>query len=147
MKFNWGTGIFLVIVIFMAACAAFFIFANRQDNTLVESDYYAKGLKYEEVLQKIRNVETLHEVPVIQLGKESLTIKYPIDLKGKTINGMVYLYRPSDKTLDQFITLAFDTLMMQQIPSVVLRKGKYVIKLDWTMNGKSYYFEKDIFFE
>ena len=99
------------------------------------------------MLQKIRNVETLHEVPVIQLGKESLTIKYPIDLKGKTINGMVYLYRPSDKTLDQFITLAFDTLMMQQIPSVVLRKGKYVIKLDWTMNGKSYYFEKDIFFE
>ena len=144
MKFNWGTGIFIVIVLFMAACIAFFIFASRQDNSLVESDYYAKGLRYEEVIQKRRNTATLKEVPGIRLDKDMLRIKYPSDLKGQTVQGNVYLYRPSDKKFDQFIALAFDTALIQQIPSVILHKGMYIIKLDWTMNGKSYYFEKEI---
>jgi len=147
MKFNWGTGIFLVIVVFMAACAAFFIFANRQDNTLVESDYYAKGLKYEEVLQKMRNTAGLSEMPVIQLGKDALTIKYPSEFRAGKVSGNVYLYRPSDKSFDQFITMAYDTALCQQIPAVILHKGKYVVKLDWRMGEKSYYYEKDIFVE
>lgn len=144
MKFNWGTGIFIVIVVFMAACAVFFIFANRQDNSLVESDYYAKGLKYEEVIQKRRNTAALKNLPLIQLDKDMLKIKYPSELKGNAVQGTVYLYRPSDKKFDQFITLAFDTAMVQQIPSVILHKGMYIVKLDWTMNGKSYYYEKEI---
>jgi len=144
MKFNWGTGIFIVIVVFMAACIAFFIFASRQENTLVESDYYAKGLRYEEVLQKIRNTAALQQPPLIQLRKESLVIKYPLELKGNIVKGTVYFYRPSEKKFDQFITLAFDTAMIQQIPVVLLHKGKYIVKLDWTMKNKPYYFEKEI---
>ncbi|MEI6884451.1 MAG: FixH family protein [Bacteroidota bacterium] len=144
MKFNWGTGIFIVIVLFMTACIAFFIFASRQDNSLVESDYYAKGLRYEEVIQKMRNTAALRELPGIHLDKNMLRIKYPSDLKGQTVQGKVYLYRPSNKKFDQFLTLAFDTALIQQIPSVILHKGMYIIKLDWTMNGKSYYFEKEI---
>ena len=147
MKFNWGTGIFIFIVIFMAACAAFFIFANRQDNSLVESDYYAKGLKYEEVLRKMRNTAALRESPGVRLEKGMLNINFPIDLKGKIVKGTVFLYRPSDRKLDQVIPLAYDTALLQQIPSAGLHKGKYIIKLDWTMNNKSFYFEKEIFVE
>ncbi len=147
MKFNWGTGIFIFIVIFMMACGAFFIFANMQDNTLVESDYYAKGLRYEEVLQKMRNTSGLHELPGVQYDKTYLRIKYPSDLKGVSVNGTVYLYRPSNKKMDIMIPIAFDTAMLQLIPSSDLHTGKYMVKLDWTMNGKSYYFEKEIFAE
>lgn len=147
MKFNWGTGIFIFIVIFMSACAAFFIFANRQDNALVESDYYARGLKYEEVLVKMRNTAALKESPGIQFDKGVLKIKYPVDLKGNIVKGTVFLYRPSDRKLDQVIPLAFDTALLQQIPSARLHKGKYIIKLDWTMNGRPFYFEKEIYVE
>ncbi len=147
MKFNWGTGIFIFIILFMSACAAFFIFANRQDNSLVESDYYAKGLKYEEVLQKIRNTAALKEAPGIQFAKGWLDIRYPADMKGRVVEGSVFLYRPSDRTFDLVIPLAFDTALLQHIPSASLHKGKYIIKLDWTMNGKSFYFEKEIYVE
>jgi len=147
MKFNWGTGIFIFIVLFMSACAAFFIFASRQDNSLVESDYYAKGLKYEEVLRKMRNTAALTKPPGIRLEKGMLNINFPIDLKGKIVKGTVIMYRPSDRKFDQVIPLACDTTLLQQIPSAGLHKGKYIIKLDWTMNNKSFYFEKEIFVE
>ncbi|MCX6283541.1 MAG: FixH family protein [Bacteroidetes bacterium] len=147
MKFNWGTGIFIFIVIFMMACAAFFIFANMQDNTLVESDYYAKGLRYEEVLQKMRNTSGLHESPWVQYKKNCLRIRYPSDLKGVSVQGTVYLYRPSNKKLDIIIPISYDTAMLQLIRSSDLHTGKYMVKLDWTMKGKSYYFEKEIFVE
>lgn len=40
MKWNWGTGILLVIVVFVGLCVAFLIYASRQDWRLVEKDYY-----------------------------------------------------------------------------------------------------------
>ncbi|MEI8006932.1 MAG: FixH family protein [Bacteroidota bacterium] len=147
MKFNWGTGIFIFIILFMSACAAFLIFANRQDNSLVESDYYARGLKYEDVIQKMRNTAALKEAPGFQFEKGWLDIRYPSDMKGKVVKGSVFLYRPSDRKLDFVVPLAFDTALLQHIPSASLHKGKYIIKLDWTMNDKSFYFEKEIYVE
>ena len=147
MKWNWGTGIFIFIVLFMGACVAFFIFASRQDNSLVESDYYARGLKYEEVLQKMRNTATLSRSPGIQVDRDRISIRYPDEFKGISVMGTVCLYRPSDKKYDQVIPVAIDTALLQQIPASGLHKGKYIVKLDWTMNNRSYYFEKEIFVE
>ena len=46
MKFNWGTGILIFLIIFLLACAAFIIFAMRQDVNLVHKDYYEKGVDH-----------------------------------------------------------------------------------------------------
>jgi hypothetical protein len=147
MKLNWGTGIFIFIVVFMGACVAFFIFARHQDNSLVENDYYAKSLRYEEVLQKMRNTAELHELPLISMDKSALKIQFPSDLRGNHVQGTVNLYRPSDKNLDRTIPLIFDSGMIQQIPASMFKKGKYIVKLDWAMSNRSYYFEKEIFAE
>ena len=48
MKFNWGTGIFTFIIIFLLLCVAFIIFAVRQGVNLVHDDYYEKGVDYSE---------------------------------------------------------------------------------------------------
>ena len=48
MKFNWGTGIFMFLALFLLASAAFIIFAVRQDVNLVHKDYYEKGVDYTE---------------------------------------------------------------------------------------------------
>ena len=51
MKFTWGTGIFLFLVVFLAACAVFIIFASRQQVNLVHKDYYEKGVDYSEQMK------------------------------------------------------------------------------------------------
>jgi hypothetical protein len=145
MKFNWGTGILVVIVLFMVLCIAFFIFASRQDNSLVEKDYYPKGLKYEEMIGKIRNAAGLGEVPEMKLDKDFLKIKYPSYFKGKDLAGRVYFYRPSDANLDFTSEISFDTALVQLIPASRFRHGRYQIQFDWMQGIKSYYIEKEIF--
>ena len=48
MKFNWGTGIFIFLALFLLGSAVFIIFAVRQDVNLVHKDYYEKGVDYTE---------------------------------------------------------------------------------------------------
>lgn len=147
MKLNWGTGIVIVILIFVAACAVFLVFASRQDNTLVESDYYSKGIRYEEMINKMRNSASLSSQPSLGTVPGFLTIQYPSELKGQEVRGSVYVYRPSDRKLDVIVPLMPDTAVLQKIPLSRFVRGKYVVKLDWSMNGKSYYFEKEIYIE
>ena len=103
--------------------------------------------KYEEMLQKMRNTAALKELPLIRLEKEFLKIQYPHLMKGATYSGTVLLYRPSDKKYDRALTMVCDTAMVQLIPGNLLHKGKYIVKLDWVINDKSYYLEKEIFAE
>ena len=48
MKFNWGTGILIFLILFLSASAVFIVFAMRQDVNLVHQDYYEKGVDYTE---------------------------------------------------------------------------------------------------
>ena len=43
MKFNWGTGILIFLILFLLAAGLFIGFAMRQDVSLVHEDYYEKG--------------------------------------------------------------------------------------------------------
>ena len=46
MKFNWGTGILVFLILFLSASAVFIFFAMRQDVNLVHEDYYEQGVDY-----------------------------------------------------------------------------------------------------
>ena len=72
MSFNWGRGIFLVIILFLGACAAFMIYSRTQKWTMVEEDYYPKELRHEEVLEKMRNFNSLQEPMLFQFTQNSL---------------------------------------------------------------------------
>ncbi|MEI6435685.1 MAG: FixH family protein [Bacteroidota bacterium] len=145
MKWNWGTGIFIVIVIFLTACAAFIIYSLNQRWSLVEEDYYPKELRHEEKLVKMRNVNELTGKLLITLDKNNLTIQFPDDFKGKPLTGNIDVYRPSDETRDVIIPVSADTAGCMNIPISKFMHGKYVVKADWIAAGKGYYQETVIF--
>jgi hypothetical protein len=145
MKWNWGTGIFIFIVLFMAACIAFLVYTRNQDWSLVEKDYYPKELKHEQKLVKMRNVSALSGSFRIALDNQSLVIGLPGDFRGMPLTGMVHVYRPSDEKMDVKLPLQVDTALEMRVPSSKLHHGKYVIKIDWSAGGKDYYLEKDVF--
>jgi hypothetical protein len=55
------------------------------------------------------------------------------------------IYRPSDSKLDLSIPVQPDTAGNQLIPITKFSKGKYTLKLAWTLNNKAYYQEENLF--
>jgi hypothetical protein len=145
MKFTWGTGIFIFIVLFMGACIYFLVWSGRQEWSLVEKDYYPKELRHEEQLVKERNVNALSAPVHMSLTATSLDLRYPPEFRGQKPAGSILIYRPSDERLDITIPVAPDTSMAQSIPLDRLKKGRYVVKMDWTAAGKGYYQELDLY--
>ena len=145
MKWNWGTGIFIVIVLFLGACIAFIIYAQHQKWSLVEEDYYPKELRHEEKLVKMRNANALVMQLRVILDKPNLVIQFPADFRGMALTGNIDIYRPSDENLDVLLPVAVDTALTQLIPLNRLSHGRYVVKVDWTASEKDYYKEQDIF--
>ncbi len=145
MKWNWGTGILIVILLFMGACFAFLYYAQHQTFSLVEEDYYPKELRHEEKLVKMRNANGLSMPLQVKLENPNLVIRFPGDFRGRQLAGSIDIYRPSDEKLDIVLPVAADTSLTQSVPLSRLSKGRYIVKVDWTSDGKAYYKEVDVF--
>ena len=145
MRWNWGTGIFIVIVLFVGLCVAFIIYAQHQKWSMVEEDYYPKELRHEEKLVKMRNANALSMQMQVKTGTTGLVVQFPVDFHGKKLTGNINIYRPSDEKLDIILPVSADTSLTQAIPLNRLSKGRYVVKVDWSSGGKEFYKEQDIF--
>lgn len=143
MKFNWGTGIFLFLVLFLAGSAAFIIFASRQTVNLVHKDYYEKGVDYsEEIRVKARSKEFI-EALNIQSGNESLQITIDPSVAAKIDSGSMYLYRPSDSKRDITFTMEPRTSQVAFRKSD-LSNGRYILKFTWYSNGTKYQIQQPV---
>lgn len=145
MKFNWGTGIFLVIVLFLGLCSWFFIWSQNIPLSFVESDYYQKELRYEDKINEMRHVASLRDPLWVKVEGDFLNIHFPADLAGKGLSGIIQAYRPSDEKLDIKVPVAPDSLMSQRIPINLFTKGRYTIKLSWTTAGQGFFTTKEIY--
>ena len=146
MKFNWGTGIVLAFIGFMAFIMYFVIKANtdkKYDHDLVIEDYYNQELEFQNEIDKQNNAKTLTENLTWKKTDEGLIIVFPEEFQINSITGKVFLYRPSDKQLDfeTPISLSDHNLL---IPDKRLSDGRWNIKVDWQYNGKSYLYKKEI---
>lgn len=142
MKINWGTGIAIVITIFVITVITFAWFASTQRVNLVEEDYYPKELTYGEKMDRISNTNNLGENIDIQFDSEFVYIHFPEFTHQEKPEGKIQLYRPSDYRKDLYFPVQINDSGYQYIPTSGLLKGKYTIKIDWSFNGIEYYFEE-----
>jgi len=147
MKFNWGTGIFIVIVLFLLLVVAFFIYISNLDIKLVEDNYYDKELAYQDHIDKLNNTASLPWK--INISKEPgiIIIQFPHLDTALTPAGTLLFYRPSDPGKDFSIPLQLNDSSRQVLDITSLNEGKWVIKLDWKMGETEYYYEEEVFIE
>ena len=74
MKFDWGTGILIFLILFLLAAAAFMVFAFKQDVNLVYKDYYNKGVDYTEQMDVIARSENYYSALATRLENEFLVL-------------------------------------------------------------------------
>lgn len=146
-KFNWGTGIFLAVTLFVIATLSVVSYLISLDFYLVSKDHYEQGVEYQETIdgqQRVRNLEN----PVLVLFDEptvSIKIIFPQELRSDSLSGSVTFYRPNDSELDRKYKLQIDEDGRQTIPVSDFEKGRWKLTLEWKQDSLVYIEEKNIF--
>ncbi|MEN8227895.1 MAG: FixH family protein [Bacteroidota bacterium] len=143
MKFNWGTGILIFLILFLLAAALFIGFAMRQDVNLVHEDYYEKGVHYTEQMNVDARSVKYQDSLQTHFENEVLVVDIAGSMDVRIDSGSVLLYRPSSSSLD--INVPFDfTENRLIIPKSYLIPGRYILKLHWYSEGLKYEVDRAI---
>ncbi len=143
MKFNWGTGIFIFLIVFLLTCAAFIIFAFNQDVNLVYKDYYEKGVDYTEQMNVEERSAKYTKALQVQLKDEFLIVDFTKLLVSEIDSGNVLLYRPSSSKQDLNFSLNSSGNSLK-IPKQDLVAGRYILKFFWYSEGLKYEIDKPV---
>lgn len=143
MKLNWGSGIFIFLILFVTAAIAFVIFTLQHDVNLVHKDYYEKGVDYSEQMKvEKRSIVFQNDFDIINQD-DLLIINIDESLSSKIDSGSVLLFRPSDSKRD--ISLLVDSKATQVIFSKEdLIHGRYILKFFWYSEGLKYEVDRPI---
>ncbi len=142
LKLNWGFGIAAVYILFMIGTLIMVVIFMNQDVSLESKDYYTKGIKYQDEIDKMKRTKELPEQLDITVEPNSIILSFPKIFKSTELNGKIYFYRPSDDSRDFTIDIAADTSSVQSIPIRNLIRGLWRIKVDWNGKGNSYLDQK-----
>ncbi|MCP1996595.1 FixH family protein [Flavobacterium sp. HSC-61S13] len=140
MKFNWGTGIVIAIVLFMAFILQYVIKVQTNsayDNELVTENYYQEEIKVDGVYDREVNSNKVNQaVQLIQVA-DGLQIVFSDEFDYKDITGTIFLYRPSNQKLDFEIPISLSSSNLL-IPNKDLVDGRWNITVDWEHKNKGY---------
>ena len=141
--FNWGHKIAFLYTAFVVGMLFMAYKSSQQKFDLVQTDYYAAELKYQEVIDASQRSKALGGKLIIKVEKDSVKILLPIIFNGSKVKGKLHLYYPADQEQDQH--LDFETVNgVVAFKSLGQKKGYYKFKLDLLQSGIAYYYEQKI---
>jgi len=143
MKFNWGTGILIFLILFLMAAGLFIAFAMRQDVNLVHEDYYEKGVDYEKQMNAEARSLQFQDSIITRFEERSMVISFRGSREISVDSGSVLLYRPSSSSLDLKKSFDFSVGSMS-IPYTELSSGRYILKIYWYSEGLKHEVDKAI---
>jgi len=148
IKINWGTGIVIAIVLFIAFILSFVyktIFIEKYEHHLVSEDYYKDELHYQEEIDKLNNAKYLTENVILSNTEQGIIIQFPKDKDFNKIEGKVNFLRRSNDKLDfeKKIDLSSHSMLIEDS---ILVKGKWEIRVDWQYNDEEYLLKESWFY-
>jgi hypothetical protein len=143
MKFNWGYKILLVYGLFVVGIMFLVYKSTQQKFDLVQKDYYADELKYQQVINASQKAKDLGgELKTLKKGGH-LIIALPAGFHQATVKGTAHLYYAADEKRDlskDFVTSNGEF----EMELMTMMSGAYTLKLNVEMNGEQYYYEQCI---
>lgn len=140
---NFGHKIAIVYTLFVVFILSLVTFCVKQkDIFLVSSDYYKKEIAYQDEIDKYANTRGLSQPVKVGRTGDSLNFEFPEEMQGAT--GEIHFYRPSNANLDFKVPVSMDADHVQKVTVNQLVKGRWVVKMEWTKDGKDYLKEEKI---
>lgn len=143
MKFNWGHGITLTLVLFGALMITMVYKSSQQRIDLVTEDYYNTEDAYQERMQRKQRGQALEGTFELNRTADGIEIQLPEGLDSSLIEGTVYFYNPTDKRLD-FEGALIMGQHHQPIALPNIAGGRWTVKVD-IPGDSGYYFEQNVF--
>ncbi|MFK7806257.1 MAG: FixH family protein [Saprospiraceae bacterium] len=143
MKLNWGTGIAIFYISFMAIMIFMVMKTTTYDNSLVVDNYYEKDLQYQSHFEKKANNQDLAQKVVFDFSAVEKTIDLQFPKTLNSISGSVRLYNPISKFGDVDKLVKVDSNNTMSIPLDKLKPGRWKVLLDWKDSQKAYYTETE----
>lgn len=140
MKINWGTGIVLAFIGFIAFILYFVVRMSTDDRAnhdLVTEEYYKKELSYQQEIDASKSASEAGAELKVEKTDEGLVIEFPEQFDPKKITGTVSLYRPSNKHLDTNFPISLSKTHLL-IPDNRLVDGRWDISIKWEYEGKPF---------
>lgn len=146
-SWDWGKGLTLAIVLFIISTLSVVAFVVSLDYYMVTENHYEKAENYQEHIDRVEQASAMNQPLEIKLmpGDRAVRLQFPNSLALENLEGTVELYRPNDSSLDQEFDLTLDQNGIQEISSRNLARGKWLVKVSWSSEGKSYFKEESIF--
>jgi len=145
---RWAVGIIILYVTFVVAVITMVVFMNSTNFDLVVEDYYEKDINYQQHIDKVKRTSDDKMDIIISYNENKLVLKFSDNLNYSTCKGEVFFYYPAFKKDDFKVKMNVDSLGKQIINiSGNVKKGNWLVKIDWIYQGKSYYSEENIFID
>jgi hypothetical protein len=141
---NWGKSLLLVFALFAAFMAYLVYRASGTHFDLVSKEYYRDELNYQDKIDGMRRAAAISSALVTVNAAKQLSIQFPVELSGQTIDGEVWLYCKTNAALDLHLPLVADTALFRQVGLTAQPLGKYLVKLHWKAAQLSYDMEQEI---
>ena len=138
---NWGTKITVLYSGFVILIVSMVSMAMREKVDLVSADYYEQELKYQDKIDQMENSNGLLEPFSWEVRQDVILLKFPGEFKGKVKGAEIHFFRPSDKTLDQQVSMPSDTAQLQHVETAKFRKGIYRMEVSWEAEDRKFYNE------
>ncbi|NND76641.1 MAG: hypothetical protein HKN39_00465 [Flavobacteriales bacterium] len=143
MKFNWGTGITIAIIAFMAFIL-FMVFKATSTNADLEApDYYDQEIKYQTRIDAKDNADALDGELKVEQTSNAIIFTFPNDISDRIDLGTIHFFRPDNASHDRVFEIDVKN-GMQAIPSNELYGGRYSVKIEWKANDKDFYVERTL---
>lgn len=138
----WSKGIIITFVVFASFMVGLVTICMKQDISLESKEYYKDELAYQQRIDAIQEVERLKQKPTIVFEESSglLSIHF---VNASALKGDLYLYKP-DKAVEDY-KQPFDKDV--QLNMGHRAKGLWKIKINWTQQGHTFYYEESIFIQ
>lgn len=131
---NWGMKIVVGLATFMLFIVAAGIYMVSHDSdSLIEEDYYEKGLSYDNVYERKQNLVDDDAKPVVKIDRDTLLIYFT----RANNKGELSFKRPSDGDLDRKIPFVTVTERFV-LPISSFTKGNWTLEISWESNNKTY---------
>jgi len=137
---NWGVKIFITLLTFIIAAVSTGVYMVSQDHdSLVDDDYYEKGLSYDTAYEDKSNVQQLSMKPEFIVEGHVLKIQF----KQASNKGRIKLQRTADSSQDQLVDFNISN-SEYRLPLDRFQEGEWKIFLQWESRGISFLVEENM---
>jgi hypothetical protein len=149
-RFNaWPYSILGFFIVAIVGAVVWVGFCIGHSSDLVAHDYYEQEVEYQGQLDRMERAGELSGRAGIVYDAQASVIRVQVPPEHALggVQGLIHLYRPSQASLDQTLSLAVNPSGEQQLDVSALAPGLWEVRVRWAVDGEEFFLTQKITLE